>query len=514
MKRKCSKTLPKCSLCVRVSRSCDYSATPDDFQSLQQKVSELEAKLLAAPEDIPAFPRKEQVGTFQDASFPCTFFLDSNAFEYLSYTYSKPKGTPPLNVMEILGNVAETQGMLDTYFVTVHKWLPIVSRMRLYQYMSNIPIDLGSDMALLFLCMKLVMEPPLDYPVLQPESLYQVAKSFLGVIESQNIFSVQVMQAAILLAAYEIGHSIYPAAYLSVCHCVSLGHFMGLHERKQAPQLLPKCNTWTEQEERRRIWWAVIVLERYVNVGGKLRPLTTDDPGLDEFLPVDDNYWDSGTHTLNDPLAVSSSTDIQAAPFARTCQSAHLLSRVIRHLNDYKMDPTFRFAEALQLHRTVGALSSMLSCELGSKSSSEMPSLWTAIALSYSALIALYDMYSCTENAPARITIQPIEDHLEMQKASIEGLKNVTREVAVFARVLATFLETEGVETIGPLVSDALYAAGCTCAWYIRESGNREASEQLAGIRNTLNLLKPRWKVAGVYLDMIHKEETGFLIKN
>lgn len=494
---------------MRVSRSCDYSASPDDFQSLQQKVSELEAKLIAAPEDA-TFPRN---GISQDASFPCSFFLDSRAFAYLSYTYSKPKGYAPPDVMESLGSVVEIQLMLDTYFLTVHKWLPIVSRMRLYQYMSHMPTDLGSDMALLFLCMKLVMETPVDSPALQPSSLYQATKSFLRVMESQNVFSVQVMQAALLLAAYEIGHSVYPAAYLSICHCVSLGHFMGFHDRKEAPQLLPQCNTWTEQEERRRIWWAVIVLERYVNVGGTLRPLTTDEPGLDDFLPVDDELWDNGIHTLNDPLAVSSST-IKAAPFARTCQSAHLLSRVIRHLNDYQMDPTFRFAEALQLHRTVGALSSMLSSELGSGCAHEMPNLWTAIALSYSTLIALYDVYNCTENAPARSTIQPIKDHVEMQRASIEGMRNVTREVAVFARVLATFLESGGIETIGPLSTDALYAAGCTCAWYVRESGSREASEQLACIRNTLNLLKPRWKVAGVYLEMIHKEETGFAINN
>ena len=111
-KRKCDKTLPACSLCVRMSRGCDYSdSTPtpnaDDFAILRQKVSELESRLEAksAPpwgrtSTIAGVVYQHQGGQHnEDASvFPAAFLLDAAVFKvsypvccgdrHLSRTYS------------------------------------------------------------------------------------------------------------------------------------------------------------------------------------------------------------------------------------------------------------------------------------------------------------------------------------------------------------------------------------------------------------------------------------------
>jgi hypothetical protein len=47
-------------------------------------------------------------------------------------------------------------------------------------------------------------------------------------------------------------------------------------------------------EERRRIWWAVLVLDRYVHVGFRFRPLSTPKIPPDEILPARDESWDVG----------------------------------------------------------------------------------------------------------------------------------------------------------------------------------------------------------------------------
>lgn len=52
-KRRCDKKIPACSLCERMNRACDYSdaspaPTSDDFNVLQQRVLELEGRLLGA----------------------------------------------------------------------------------------------------------------------------------------------------------------------------------------------------------------------------------------------------------------------------------------------------------------------------------------------------------------------------------------------------------------------------------------------------------------------------------
>ena len=74
----------------------------------------------------------------------------------------------------------------------------------------------------------------------------------------------------------------------------------------------------------------------------------------------------SGTHKppqgmiANEPLLVSSSTNIQVGCFARLAQASHLLGRVLRHTNDLPADIAFRLEEARQLDRTIRALYKLL----------------------------------------------------------------------------------------------------------------------------------------------------------
>lgn len=53
-------------------------------------------------------------------------------------------------------------------------------------------------------------------------------------------------------------------------------------------------DTWTEMEERRRLWWAVLILDRYVNIGFRFRPLCTPKIPPEEILPARDYAWDIG----------------------------------------------------------------------------------------------------------------------------------------------------------------------------------------------------------------------------
>ena len=111
-KRKCNKALPSCSLCERMKRVCDYSdaqppPTPEDFNALRMKVSELESRLNLGPEivnsptpfttslastlvgpenlgpPIPAYlpPQESPWQTIQNR-FPAIAFLDRETFTY------------------------------------------------------------------------------------------------------------------------------------------------------------------------------------------------------------------------------------------------------------------------------------------------------------------------------------------------------------------------------------------------------------------------------------------------
>lgn len=127
-----------------------------------------------------------------------------------------------------------------------------------------------------------LLNQPLGEGVDPQTALYHCIKSCYSYVEMHNVFSLRLMQAAVLISVYEVANGIYPAAYLTVGHCARLGHAMGLHKPKIAQQMLPTpgkaplpnlreseltllltaADTWTEHEERRRIWWAIIILDR------------------------------------------------------------------------------------------------------------------------------------------------------------------------------------------------------------------------------------------------------------
>lgn len=117
-KRKCSKTLPACSLCERMNRHCDYSdasppPTSEDFTALQRKVMELESRLNGgggSMDQSSSYPTPAtaalngQEGLAQVANysppqslpwqgvqnrFPAIAFLDSESFKYGGYVSSK-----------------------------------------------------------------------------------------------------------------------------------------------------------------------------------------------------------------------------------------------------------------------------------------------------------------------------------------------------------------------------------------------------------------------------------------
>ena len=112
-----------------------------------------------------------------------------------------------------------------------------VSKLRFYQELSSSLDDLNADTVLLLIAMKLHTQP-----VNNKESpyhhLYHSAKSCFSYVEASNVISIRLLQAALLIALYEISNAMYPAAYLTTGHCARLGHVIGIHDQKRAPQML------------------------------------------------------------------------------------------------------------------------------------------------------------------------------------------------------------------------------------------------------------------------------------
>lgn len=92
------------------------------------------------------------------------------------------------------------------------------------------------------------------------QKTYSSLKRQLLYLEQAGFLKIEVLQSMVLIAFYELGHGIYPAAFLTVGTCARYAVALGLNR---------DIFLWDHtdsgraaMEERHRAWWAVVILER------------------------------------------------------------------------------------------------------------------------------------------------------------------------------------------------------------------------------------------------------------
>lgn len=330
-----------------------------------------------------------------------------------------------------------------------------------------------------------------------PENaLYDQVKRCSTLIERSGVVTVKLLQSNLLLAFYEFSHAIHPAAYFTIRHSASIGLALGIQSRSPPFQVLAPATSWCELEERRRTWWGVIILDRYISIGTGSNAFACADAKPDDLLPMDEASWDHGEPTLIQSLAVSSSTDIVASPFTRASQAAHLLSRILRLIGEKYDDCQIYYEEATQLHFIISSFGAALTQEFEQcEDSTSRLRLLTAVGICFSAKLALYDHYSCAEvdiNGGIGTVAQ-----ISMQNRALKEIKNSIFDVHSLAQTLV-FMMTGGTEvrSISPLVCNCLYAAGMYYYWYIRETMQTELKAQFAVILEALRGMGTVWGIA------------------
>jgi len=241
---------------------------------------------------------------------------------------------------------------------------------------------------------------------------------------------------------------------------------------------------------------AVTNNNRYIHLGLPGHALATEDPLRYEVLPADDAQFDQAEMTGSEPLYAGSPTSIKAGPFARACQAAHLVGKVVVLLNDHLQEAEGRFATALQVHRTLTAFIQVLQHD----SSTSPESYATPMALAYSALIALCDPFCCTESNRGAHTVE----EAELQIVCISGIKSVADDIARFALQLRPSMNLRPA-AISPLISNCLYMATVTFAWRVYEGEEPDKLDAYRLCREALSILNGRWAVGGEYLQSVDK---------
>ena len=172
--------------------------------------------------------------------FPSAIFLDIDCFKWAQLPIPKPNVHVPPEVYEILSRGNAVHGATGEYFSTVHTWFPIISQKRMT--IGTALWEGGPDLAMLFLAMLLVTTKEMaDMQDALANPLYAASKRFLALLEGSGCLSLMHLQAMILVALYELGHGIYPAAWMTVGQCARYVEMIGIPSFKESSILLGSC---------------------------------------------------------------------------------------------------------------------------------------------------------------------------------------------------------------------------------------------------------------------------------
>jgi hypothetical protein len=240
-------------------------------------------------------------------------------------------------------------------------------------------------------------------------------------------------------------------------------------------------------------------------------------PGPDCLLPCRDVEWDQGSIGTNEPLlAESFSAGTSLGPFARTCQAAHILDKVLAHVGRRKHNSGHDVAEvlveAMQLHKALLALDTSLNPP-AMLSADSYPSLETpmasqgvedgrnqcAMALCSSARFLLYSEYGCSEFNGRTPSRERVALESEAQGVAIQGIELMaTVTVPELAQaVVQTSTAAATRPAINPLLGHTLYYAATECACFIKESHMRNMYAALTQIVQGLEAMQSEWQVGG-----------------
>lgn len=201
---------------------------------------------------------------------PCDYLLPAEAPRLLplpdwaDLTPSNLRHTLEAQVSLIVGDGLQLQAAAALYFRTVHTWFPIVSETYYNIRLSNVRIQTAtapSDLSLLTLCMALVCKEPLGEELpLSTRSMYASLKSFVALLEAMGTNSLEMLQCRLLLTIFEIGHAMYPAAYVSTAANVRTA----ISLRINTPCGDPRKAFWDPQkaEEAQQTWRGITITDR------------------------------------------------------------------------------------------------------------------------------------------------------------------------------------------------------------------------------------------------------------
>lgn len=162
----------------------------------------------------------------------------------------------------------------DVYFNTVHNWQPILSKNHIYSKIRRISTDIPEgDLSILLLAICLIIQlparPKICGSVEDSIPIYSIVKALHVQLQTLLPPSIYLLQAQLIITAFEHGHGLLTASYLSIGTCARLSEILAIN--RQGDDIshqwkIPSNKEPNPTNEERRLWWGCIIRDRYISL--------------------------------------------------------------------------------------------------------------------------------------------------------------------------------------------------------------------------------------------------------
>ncbi|KAL1882028.1 hypothetical protein VTK73DRAFT_2742 [Phialemonium thermophilum] len=329
---------------------------------------------------------------------------------------------------------------------TFQNWFPIISPQRLRKLVAATEDGTpAADDSILLLSICLVTAQPADdvAGIAAPTAaLYAAMKMLYGQVQAVVQGSITLVQAGLIISAYEYASNRLDSAYVSIAACARMAQSTGIDlSAFRAAQRDTETTLRPDAMEHCNIWWAIVILERFIMLEtcrNRYQSPTAACPDYGFSLPFDFDGGDTPTIRGGSNVTIPSQSSYGLRSFAQQAQAVHLLDRILRIISSPD-NPERRLWQLLELD---GKLQKDL-LELMQERLRPGGLKCGAIATLIRSLYVLHQEIIAT--API---LSSLADHESWQRRSKAALDTATRIMAEVAEHHLDHIVHHGVDSL------------------------------------------------------------------
>ena len=265
-KKGCDKNLPTCGYCAERGLDCQYGVLLPSRQSIDAAVADSATWRGPLPE----------IATNQVATSSANAFNTASP-SWMTSLYDFLRVGKEVVLSDVLYNevsrIIEIAGLSihdisDRFFDGFHRWLPVISPQHFCEAITGFHDHAPkADFSVLLLAMCLiVLRPPsnmLQQSTTCLKSLYMTVRSSFAQVQAVMCASRHLIQAEVLIAAYEYACRQPETAYVSIGTCARMSGIVGIDRGEERwDKGTQDAESTLQVLEERNLWWGIIVMER------------------------------------------------------------------------------------------------------------------------------------------------------------------------------------------------------------------------------------------------------------